>query len=430
MATTSSSARMTDAELAEAMAIANVPTLIPVLVQLTGEMKWLEPPYQPQRNRGLDDNTDGGLPEEIQAEIRGAALEAVRRHRDGEPMAIPDPSPELMVRMLSVAMGEEVGPEYGPMLVSDLGLSRTPVTTDPVEGVPEGFRVLIIGAGISGIAAGIRLRDAGIPFTIVEKTGAVGGTWNDNRYPGCGVDTPSALYSFTFAPYDWSKYFALRDELYEYLEQVVAERDLARDIRFHTSVTAARYDEEAQGWEVDVDGPDGSETLTANLLLSAVGVFRNPKYPDIPGLHQFKGRLEHTARWPEDLDLTGKRVAIIGNGASSMQFVPAVAPVAERVVVFQRSPQWAAPFELFHADVPDPLRALSQELPLYRTWYRMRAGWTFNDRLHSTLQKDPEWEHPDRSLNAVNDAHRRFFTRYMEKKLEGRPDLLEKCTPS
>jgi 4-hydroxyacetophenone monooxygenase len=137
----------------------------------------------------------------------------------------------------------------------------------------------------------------------------------------------------------------------------------------------------------------------------------------------------HTARWPEDLDLTGKRVAVIGNGASSMQLVPAIAADVASVTVFQRSPQWAAPFDLLHVEIAEPLRWLISIVPLYRIWYRLRAGWTFNDRIHSTLQKDPEWEHPDRAVNAVNDAHRRFFTRYMESVLGDHPDLLAKALP-
>ncbi|QEC47235.1 NAD(P)/FAD-dependent oxidoreductase [Baekduia soli] len=422
---------MNDEQLADALAIANVPTLLPVLVQLTGDTRWLEPPYQPSRNRGLDDNTDGGLPEELQTEIRQAALEAIKAWRDGEPVALPDPSPEMMVRMLSWAMGEEVAPEYGEMLVAEREAQDADTTGPRLPNVPEGFHALVIGAGVSGIAAALRLRDAGIPFRIVEQHDDVGGTWYENRYPGCGVDTPSALYSFSFAPHDWTKYFALRDELYGYLQEIVTDKDLRDSISFETTVTAAAYDEDAQRWEVTLRKADGStETATPNVIVSCVGAFRTPKWPDIPGLHDFAGPLVHTADWPADLDLTGKRVAVIGNGASAMQLVPAIAGTAASVTQFQRSPQWAAPFELFHADVPEPLRQLSQSVSLYRLWYRLRAGWTFNDRIHVTLQKDPDWPHPERSVNEINDGHRKFFIRYMESKLADRPDLLEKVTPT
>ncbi|MCW3064222.1 MAG: NAD(P)/FAD-dependent oxidoreductase [Solirubrobacterales bacterium] len=420
-----------EAHLREAVAIANIPTLLPVLVQLTGETRWLEGAYRPERNRGLDDNTTGGLPEEVQEEIRAAALAALVAWRDGKPPAMPEPPPELLVRMLGVAMGEEVPPEYGPMIDAELRHAGiAPDEPEPRVPVPRGFSVLVIGAGVSGIAAAIRLQDAGIPYTVLERNDRVGGTWLENRYPGAGVDTPSALYSFSFARHDWSKYFALRDELHGYLEGVAADHDVTPNIHFETEVVSAIYDEDAQGWTVTGRRADGStETHRANVVISAVGGFTRPKMPTIAGLESFAGPCVHTARWPEDLDLAGKRVAVIGNGASAMQLVPAIAEDVESVTVFQRSPQWAAPFELFHADVPEPLRWLAKTVPLYRVWYRLRAGWTFNDRIHPTLQKDPDWPHPERAVNAVNDAHRRFFTRYIEAELGDRPDLMEKVLP-
>ena len=168
---------LADDRLREALESANVPVLLATLVQLTGDRRWMRTPYLPARNRGLGENTDGGLAAEIQQEVRAAAFEAIRRWRDTGEIALPDPPPELLVELLSVMMGEEVGAEYGPMLAAELRTLEAPVTTEPIESVPEGFNVLIIGAGMSGIAAAIRLRDAGIRFAVVEKAPAVGGTW-------------------------------------------------------------------------------------------------------------------------------------------------------------------------------------------------------------------------------------------------------------
>ncbi len=266
---TGSQRDLSDEHLAQALAIANVPVLLPVLVQLTGDTRWLQAPYLPQRNKGLDDNTSGGLPEEVQAEIREAGLEAIMAWRDGRPVALPDPGPELLVRMLSVAMGEPVGAEYGPMLEAELAAVDAPSTGDPIASVPEGFNALIIGAGVSGLAAAVRLSDAGIPFTIVEQHARVGGTWLENRYPGCGVDTPSALYSFSFAPNDWTKYFALRDELQAYLEQLAVDRGLPERISFETEVVAARYDESAQHWDVELRRADGGTESCIRTSCSA-----------------------------------------------------------------------------------------------------------------------------------------------------------------
>ena len=418
-----------DRELfAQAVAVANVPTLLMVILQMTGDTRWLKVPYRPSRGNGLGDNDTGGLPEEIQREIRGAALQAIVAWREGQPLAIPQPSHALLVEMLSWAMGEPVPPEYGEFTAAHLSRHRL---TDQNISFPDGFQVLIVGAGVSGICAAVNLKAAGVPFSIIEKNDTVGGVWLENRYPGAGVDTPNHLYSFSFAPHDWSMYFALRDELHGYLEHVAAEFDLHPQIRFNTTVDTARYDASAQRWQVECIGKDGThETLHGNVLISACGIFNPPVFPDIEGADQFEGPAFHTAEWQENIDLTDKNVAIIGNGASCMQIGPEIQNTVKSLTVFQRSPHWAAPFPQFRKAVPEPLRFLLREVPLYQSWYRTRLGWTFNDRVHSTLQKDPEWEFKDRSLNAANDAHRAYFTQYLKEQLGDRTDLLDKVLPT
>jgi len=219
-------------------------------------------------------------------------------------------------------------------------------------------------------------------------------------------------------------YFALRDELHGYLERLADDYGVRGRVRFNTEVRRASYDEAAQQWVVET----GDDTLRATVLITCVGGFNKPKWPSLP-LQNFEGPVVHTARWPDDLQLAGQRVGVIGNGASAMQLVPAVCGEAAHVTVFQRSPQWAAPFDQFHQQVPAGARWLMRNVPLYRTWYRLRSGWTFNDKVHPALQKDPAWEHPDRSVNEINDGHREFFTRYIESQLGDRPDLVEKVLP-
>ena len=168
------------------------------------------------------------------------------------------------------------------------------------------------------------------------------------------------------------------------------------------------------------------ETLRANVVITAVGVFNQPKWPDIAGLERFAGPCVHTARWPEDLDLAGKRVGVIGNGASRDAARARGREEVGALTVFQRSPQWAAPFDQFHEPVPEgDALADAQRRRSTARWYRLRAGWTFNDKVHPALQKDPEWEHPERSVNQINDGHREFFTRYIESQLGDRPDLID-----
>jgi 4-hydroxyacetophenone monooxygenase len=417
-------------QFAEAIAIANIPTLLMVLVQFTGDERWLEAPYRPVRVRGMSDNDSGGLDQVAQGEVREAALEAILAWRGGRPPALPEPAPDMLVRMLSVAMAENIPQEYGAFTAAQLG--QTPLLNQSEIEVPDDFHVIIIGAGVSGLCAAINLDAAGIKHTLFEKNSTVGGVWWQNSYPGAGVDTPNHLYSYSFATYDWSKYFALRDELHGYLEHVSREFDVRKDIRFETQVNSAVYRPDEQLWVVEVATADGAlETHMANVVISAVGAFNPPVYPDLEGAESFEGESWHTAHWPEDADVSGKKVAIIGNGATCMQIGPEIQHDVESLTIFQQSNHWAAPFEQFRREVPDPIRFLLSEVPLYQSWYRVRLGWTFNDRIHSALQRDPAWQHPSRSLNAQNDAHRAYFTEYVKAELGERvDDLLEKVLPS
>jgi len=415
--------------LAEAIEIANIPVLLMMLVQLTGNLRWLDDNYRTRRARGMNDNDTGGHPEAIVAEIRAAALEAIVAWRAGRPVAIPEPSRELRLKMLSVAMGEEILDEYDSIIAEEL--SSVQDRAAEKLPVPDGFGVVIIGAGVSGLCAAVNLQRAGVPFTILEKSGTVGGIWRDNCYPGAGVDTPNHLYSFANAPYDWSMYYALRDELHTYLEYVADKFGLRSHIRFETEVKSAIYNDATQRWAVAVRNADGSrETLDANVVISAVGIFNPIKMPNIKGLDRFRGPCFHTAEWPADLDLKGKRVAMIGNGASAMQVGPEIQNTVSSLTIFQRSPHWVAPNDQFRKPIPEPLRFLLREVPLYRVWYRLRLGWTFGDRFHTALQKDPNWPHPERSMNKINDSHRAFFTQYIASELGARKELLNKVVPS
>ncbi|WP_300973637.1 NAD(P)/FAD-dependent oxidoreductase [Sphingomonas sp. LHG3406-1] len=404
---------------------ANIPSLLMLLVQLTGDRKWLAEPYAPRRAKGLDDNDDGGLAPPVQREIRDAAKVAVRSWLDDGVVALPAPADEELATMLSVSMGEPVPAEYGEIVAFNMGLRRPPA--QPPLG--RRLKAIIIGAGVSGICAAINLERIGVDWTIVEKNLDVGGTWWENRYPGCGVDTPNFTYTFSFAPWDWPHYFPLQGEILRYIRTVSDRFGVREGVQFGTRVEEARWDEEEQRWAVTVTGPDGRRTDHADIVLSAVGVLNVPLKPAIAGVETFPGPVVHTAEWHDGLDVRGKRVAVVGNGASAMQLVPEIAPQVAELTVFARSKQWAAPFPQFRREVPPDVRYLMQHVPLYRQWYEQRLTWTFNDRIHSSLFKDPDWAEPDRALNAVNDGHRRFFTNYVKEELGDRQDLLEHVLP-
>ncbi len=410
--------------LAQALTAANIPSLIPVLYQLTGEERWLDAPYAPLPGRGMDDNTSGGLVGELQDEIRTAALDAVLDWAAGRPVAVPTPRGEALVRLLSVCVGEPMPAEFEPMMADMLGLTPR-VDQSPVPGA-ERFDVVVIGAGVSGMAAAIRLRSTGAHVTVLEKNDDVGGTWLENTYPGAGVDTPSYLYSLSFFERDWSTHFGKRNEVEEYLRDVAESFELRPLIRFGTEVATADWNEAEQLWTLVTTA---GEQFRANVLVSAVGQLNRPKDPKIKGTKDFRGKVFHSAQWPDGLDVTGRRVAIVGTGASAMQIVPAIAGQVEQLTIFQRSPQWIAPNEDYFRPVGDDVHQLMATVPFYRAWYRVRLAWTFNDKVHPSLQVDPDWPEATRSVNAVNDGHRRFFTRYLQDQLAGRPDLEAAALP-
>jgi cation diffusion facilitator CzcD-associated flavoprotein CzcO len=241
--------------------------------------------------------------------------------------------------------------------------------------------VVIVGGGLSGLGAAIQLLRSGVTdVTIVEQSDGVGGTWRDNTYPGSGCDVPSHLYSFSFAgKRDWSRRFAEQPEILTYAEACVSDFGLASHLRFNTTVRETAFDEDNAVWRVTVATPDGAmEELEADAVVFACGQLNRPSVPDLVGLESFAGSNWHSARWDHRVDLSGKRVAVVGNGASAVQFVPPVAEVAETVTVYQRTPNYVAP----KADrVYGPRQHwLLHHLRAYQLAYRWWIYWSLEAR--------------------------------------------------
>jgi 4-hydroxyacetophenone monooxygenase len=417
--------------LEPALRLANIPTLACLLVHLTGDERWIEGRYMPVRTRGLDDNEDGGLPSEVQDEIREAAGDAIVAWLAGKKPLLENPSDALLCRIMGVSLGDTIPLEYAPMIRQEL---RLPDSVEPPKvhhpSVPEGFLAIVIGAGISGLCAAVEFDKAGIPYVILERSHRPGGVWLENRYPGAACDVPSHLYSFSFAPYEWSRYFAGSREIQAYLEGLAQDRGIVSNIRFGEEVVEARYVDETGSWEVDAIAGGATRTYRGSIVVSCVGAFNKPRLPDIPGLESFKGPSVHTARYPDaGLDLAGRNVVLIGNGASAMQVAPAIAGDVGSLTVVMRTPQWVAPFPKFGQGIPADLRRLLREIEPYRLWYRLRLSWAFNDKQHASLQIDPAWSTRPDSINAVNDAHRRALTSYMENELGDAQHLLPSLLP-
>ncbi|MBD0862924.1 NAD(P)/FAD-dependent oxidoreductase [Gordonia sp. zg691] len=402
-----------DGELARAVAAGNIPTLQLVLAQLTGRIDWLRGEFTPSRTVALNDNDDAGLDEDHQRRIQEAVLAEVTAIRDGKATLRRPPADDELIAMLSASLGEEVPLTYGPLMSEEGGFRRRPALTWHGER-PAGaddLHVLIIGAGAAGIAAAARLGSLGIDFTIVERKSQVGGVWRDNVYPGAGVDTPAHIYSYSFAPRNWSRYYAKQPEVLTYLREVAEEYGVTARTRYDTDVERVTWDEDAQVWVAELDhATDGPSTLHANVVMTCVGTLSEPSIPSLPGADTFQGKQFHSARWDTSFDPQGKKVAIIGTGATAMQIVPAIADAAEVTTVFQRTPQWVAPNANYLRFVSDDVRLLMDQVPFYAAFYRLRLIWQFQDKLLETLRRDPSWAHPNRSVNEHNDRHREFLT--------------------
>jgi len=423
-----------DEVIARALEGASIPTLMMSLVHITGDSGLLKGPIRPKVV--MLGGFQGNLSEEEQASVRRLALEALKAYRDRGCTLPAQPSPALVQEMMNFMVGERVGDEYVPMMLEELALdgndSRAPRWSRAVPAsVRESFHVLVVGAGMSGLLQALRLKEAGIPFTVVEKNDSVGGTWYENRYPGCRVDIANHFYSYSFEPYAWTEYFSRRDELLAYFRRFVERHGLGAHIRYRTEVIAARYDERDSLWEVTLrsHGDGATHTLRANALVSAVGQLNRPKIPHIEGRELFTGVQLHSAEWDPRLNLEGRRVALLGSGASAFQIVPEVAKVAARLYVFQRSAPWMLPNPLYHETVSPEFRWLVEHVPYYGRWFRFLIFYPGSDGILPALRIDRDFPHPERAVNALNDQYRTQLMEYMKSQVNGDLELLAKITP-
>ncbi|HEY2809106.1 MAG TPA: NAD(P)/FAD-dependent oxidoreductase [Steroidobacteraceae bacterium] len=423
-----------DEFIARQLAGASIPTLLMSLIHLTGDTSILRGAIRPKVV--MMGGFQGGLSEADQGNVRELALQALKAYRDRGCTLPRQPDAALVQEMMNFMVGERVGDEYVPMMLEELALdgndSRAPRWAHEVPAATrEKFHVLVIGAGMSGLLQALRLKEAGIPFTVVEKNDSVGGTWYENQYPGCRVDIANHFYSYSFEPYPWTEYFSRRDELLEYFRHFVKRHGLEPYIRYNTEVTSAQYDEQLAAWDVELKSNTGDapRRMRVNALVSAVGQLNRPRIPDITGRESFTGVQVHSAEWDPRLDLTGKRVAVVGSGASAFQLVPEVAKVAAQLYVFQRSAPWMLPNPLYHEAVSGPFRWLVQHVPFYARWFRFLIFYPGSDGILPAIRIDKSFPHPERAVNALNDQYRANLVEYMKYQVNGNMELLEKVTP-
>lgn len=426
--------RATDDEIRLAVKEADLPALMAALAMLTGDdvflSEELRPPTPPM---GASIAPQGGMSLAAQDQARVLAADALIRYRDhGSPW--PDaPEPHLLDRIMRF-LAKGATAEYLPLLRHELGLPRdvgAPAWTKQELAPDRPFRVAVLGAGVSGIAAAYRLHQAGVDFSVFEKNSEVGGVWWENSYPGCRLDTPNFAYSLSFAQKpDWPQQFSRQPEIQRYLASVTDKAGLRRRVEFNSEVESLTYDEATALWALRIRKGSGEIVEQKfNAVITAVGQLNRPSFPDIEGLDGFAGRVVHSAQWPRDLDVSGLRVAVIGTGASAYQIVPTIAGQVAELAVFQRNPPWMLPTPTYHDDIRPGMAWLLKHVPYYGRWYRFWQFWLATEGRLPLVEVEEDWNHPV-SVGRANEALRQECLSSLERQFGDRPDLLEKVTPT
>jgi 4-hydroxyacetophenone monooxygenase len=423
-----------DEVLAATLGLVNAPALLCSLVHMTGDASWIDRqlPLLPMAT-----DYQCGLTAEDRAEILQQALPAIRSYRDGgcEPAQLSD---DVLRRMMEFLAKRRIDERVAAMFFEDMqfagGDSRAITWGGEIaDDVKAASPVVVIGFGLSGILAGIRLTQAGLPFTIIEKNDGPGGTWWENRYPGARVDVGSHQYCYSFEPSGhWSEYYCQYPELQRYFASVAAKYGLLPHCRFNTTVTATVWDEAAARWHVTTEDSAGhTEVLDARFVVSAVGSLNLPRLPDIAGRDDFAGRSFHSSRWPADLDITGTRFALVGAGASGFQIAPSIADTVEQLTIYQRTPQWMMANPIYRQPVPDAERWALQHLPFYARWFRFMMTFPGVSVGTAPYRIDPDYHGDDpRAINPLNEARGQVLERWIRSQLDGREDLIELSVPN
>jgi 4-hydroxyacetophenone monooxygenase len=423
-----------DELIARALQDASIPTLMMSMIHMSGDASLLEGAIRPAG--AYINEYQGYMSEEDKATVRAQALQVIKTFRDGGCQLPPPPDRDTIHRMMNFFVAQEVPEEYLPMMLEEMELDGRDQRSDNWGSeVPQQHReqhkVLVIGGGMSGVLAAVRLQEAGLPFVVIEKNSSVGGTWFENRYPGARVDVSNHLYCYSFEPaHHWTQYFAQQPELRKYFEDVVSNHHLQDRFRLNTEVTRAVYDEDTNLWTVDtLDTSGNSETHVVNSVISAVGQLNRPKLPDVPGVEEFQGQWCHSADWDTDMDYRGKRVIVVGAGASAFQIVPTIAADVAQLTVFQRVAPWMFENPIYHEQVPEGKKWCLEHLPFYTRWFRFLLFWCACDGAYDTVVVDPEWPHQERSVNEMNDFVYQMFSDYIRGQVSDNEELLLKVLP-
>ena len=363
--------------------------------------------------------------------VKRKALEFLER----SPKELRTPSCSEVSELLHLYHGRELDENAHRFAVEELAFEQFPRdvswhSSPPSEEVLKKYHVIIVGAGISGITAGIMLKRLGIPFTIIERQKALGGVWEANAYPGARVDVTSFIYQYKFVKdYRWKDYYATGSDNQEYLRYVADEYNIFENIRFGVEVTSAEWNESGAFWSLTCNQiGKGEESLTAQIVISAAGLFNKAKISDISGIEQFQGEVFHTTQWKSTYDVSEKRVAIIGNGSTGVQILPGIADSAKCVTVMQRTPQWMTPLENYFDHVPEETNWLFDHLPFYWNWFNY-SKFSMMYRMQDAQYYDDEWVKSGGKISKINDDLRSRLTDYIKMSVKHDEALIEKLVP-
>lgn len=425
-----------DEQLARIVDQADLPALLAAIAAATSNTailaEELRPPLTPVDTKN---HPHGGMGEEAVLKGKAVALSGLIQLRDQQITATPALQPQAAEEILAYLSNGHS--EWADMLKHELSIlpenSGAPTWQyEDFAAAGKEFTALIVGSGVAGIAAAHRFAQAGVPFEIIEASARLGGTWQKNKYPGVRLDTPTFGYSYSFAQKaDWPHQFAQGEEVREYLETVAAKAGLSGKIQYGTRLISATWDEAAGQWEavISQDG-NGAETRRFNALISASGQLDIPNIPEFPNRDKFAGIQMHSQEWDSSVDWRGKKVAVIGTGASAYQIVPAIYQDVEELVVFQRNAPWMLPAPAYHQEVSETFSWLVRKVPHYAQWFRL---WTtvlgIPGRFH-TVRAEENWPQAPLSVSRKNHQVREELIDLLREQFEGHPELLKHAIPS
>lgn len=364
----------------------------------------------------------------IAADIRTKLLTALKSGKASVMAQIDLPMFRKMSRLL---LGQDIPEMSMEVAFQHAGFTQDTRVRQPQQLPPADFKVIVVGAGMMGINAAIKLQQAGFAYEVLETLDQVGGNWLTNTYPGAAVDTPSRVYSFSFEPNaSWTKFYPRGPEFLSYLDKVADQYSVRDHIRFGTRVEGATWDEGRKLWTVHAVRNGVKEDHVCNALIMAVGPNNNPNYPNVKNLNAFQGPVIHSAQWDHDVDLTGKKVVLVGTGCSGVQVATAIADKVGELVIVQRQPEHIIPNQQAHADVDPAERIAMETIPFVVNWRRLQSLESQLGNMHGMVIKDEDHAAKTGGFGPINDGMRMFAEGYLQSHFPNDPDMVTLLTPS